>query len=60
MKIEITATPKTIEVTNMILAMAISELKEKPHLRAEFGITEKQLEGVINFRQSMLKSFTGR
>lgn len=57
MKIEITTSPKNVEMANFMLARAVEFFNEYPQLREQWDVTEKDIEKATAFRQSMLKAF---
>jgi hypothetical protein len=59
MKLTITAKPKTVEKVNFLLAQSIDSLKNNPHIRQGFGLKESDLDKVEEFRQELLRAFTG-
>ena len=55
MKLEITTSPKNVEMANYILAQAIKQLLERgPEL---LDITPADVEKAVAFRKSLLKAF---
>lgn len=57
MKLEITTSPKAVEIANMILGQGIKSIKENPDLKKYFRVTDADLKRAESFRTAVLESF---
>lgn len=57
MKIELTTSAKSVELTNMVIARAVESLEEQPHIMKAYGLSLNDLEKVKSFRKSLINAF---
>lgn len=57
MKIELTTSAKSVELTNMVIARAVESLEEQPNIMKAYGLSLNDLEKVKSFRKSLINAF---